>query len=350
MIVSSVIILVGLGVVFGMILGYANKKFAVKEDPRIVKVEEALAGANCGACGYPGCSVYAEAIINKGAPIDKCTPGGSETLAALAEIMGLKAGKKKIKIISYLLCQGDCELAPKKSEYVGVKSCAEAKFVGGGDKSCSFGCLGYSDCEVACPFDAIHINEKGLPIVDEERCTGCGICVNVCPQNILVLQPIDKDVLIRCKNQEVARNVLKECKIGCISCGLCEKNCPIAGAITIENNLAVMHYEECVDCGICAVVCPKHTITDKRKEERKIPVITDKCTGCTMCARVCPVDAISGKVKEQHKIDPEKCIGCLKCYDVCRFDAIELIEPRPKIIPFYKEKKYNKTTKEYVNR
>ncbi len=349
-ILTSIVILVSLGIIFAIILGVANKLFHVEEDPRIEQIENVLSGANCGACGYAGCSSYAEAIVKKGAPIDLCTPGGEKTLKGIQKILGVKTGGKKQKQIAFLLCQGDCELAPKKADYSGVNTCAGAKLVGGGDKSCVYGCLGYGDCERACPFDAIHIGDKDLPIVDPDKCTGCGLCVAACPKNVLVLQPINKEVLIRCKNQEVAKDVIKECKVGCISCGLCEKNCPVDGAITIENNLAVMHYELCVDCGLCAQVCPRNTITDTRKEERKMPVINDKCVGCTLCARVCPVNVIEGKVKEKHIIDEEKCIGCLKCYDVCKFDAIDLTEMRPKNIAFYKDKKYNKERKEYINK
>jgi len=349
-ILESIMILVGLGIIFAIILGVANKLFHVEEDPRIERIEEVLAGANCGACGYAGCAAYAVAVAAGEAPIDLCTPGGEETLKGLQKILDIKSGGKKDRKIAYLLCQGDCDLAPRTAEYSGVNTCTGVKFVGGGDKSCIFGCLGYGDCEEVCPFDAIHIGDKGLPIVDIEKCTGCGLCVQACPQNTLILQSVNKKVLIRCKNQEVAKDVIKECKVGCISCGLCEKNCPIDGAITIENNLAIMHYELCIDCGLCAAVCPKNTITDSRKEERKMPVINEKCVGCTLCARVCPVNVIAGKVKEQHKIDDEKCIGCLKCYDVCKFNAIDLTEIRSKKIDYYKDKKYNKEKKEYINR
>lgn len=346
----ATLILVSLGIFFAIILGIANKLFHVEEDPRIEQIEEVLSGANCGACGYAGCTAYAEAVVNAGAPIDLCTPGGEETLTGIQKILSVKTGGKKDKNIAFLLCQGDCDLAPKKADYSGVDTCSGVKLVGGGDKSCVYGCLGYGDCERVCPFDAIHIGDKDLPIVDPKKCTGCGLCVKACPQDVLILQSIKKEVLIRCKNQEAAKDVIKECKVGCISCSLCEKNCPIDGAITIENNLAIMHYEFCIDCGLCAVVCPKNTITDKRKEERKMPVINEKCVGCTLCVRVCPVDVIAGKVKEQHKIDEEKCIGCLKCYDVCKFHAIDLTEMRLKKIEYYKDKKYNKGKKEYVNR
>ncbi|MCK4643648.1 RnfABCDGE type electron transport complex subunit B [bacterium] len=351
LILISIVVLVSLGVLFGIALGVANKVFYVKEDPRIAKIEESLPGANCGACGYPGCAAYAEAVI-KGEDIDKCTPGGKDAIAALGEVMGKKAGKQKTRKIAYLICQGDRELAPRRSEYTGVKSCAEVKLVGGGDKSCSYGCFGYGDCEDVCPFDAIHIMENGLPEVDEQKCTACGKCIVACPQNVLILQPVDKEVLIRCVNHEPAKDVMKECKVGCISCSMCFRACPIDGAITMEDNLAIMHYEECVDCGICAQVCPKNSITDKRSQERKIPVINEeKCNACTLCYRKCPVDAIiGGKPKEKHVIKEEQCIGCLKCYDVCRFDAIDLVKERPKTIEFYKDKKYNRTDGEHVKK
>ncbi len=348
MVLVSILVLCILGVLFAVLLGIANKVFHVEEDPKIAMIESALSGANCGACGYPGCSAYATAIV-AGEAIDKCAPGGQTAIEEISKIMGMKTGAKRVKNIAWLICQGDCDIAPRKSVYIGAKTCREAKAVGFGDKTCKQGCLGYGDCEAACPFDAIHIGEKMLPVIDREKCTGCGVCVKECPQNTLVLQPLSKNVLIRCINTEPAKNVIKECGIGCIGCGICEKNCPIDGAIIMGRNLAVMQYGTCVDCGICASVCPKKSITDEKKE-RYIPKITDKCTGCTLCARTCPVTVITGKIKEKHIIDPDRCIGCLKCVEVCRFEAIVPDHERPKSIPYYKERKFNVREKKEISR
>ena len=67
-----------LGAFFAYGLSIARKKFKVEEDPRIDRVEEALPGANCGACGYPGCRALADAIVKGDVEADSCPVGGSE--------------------------------------------------------------------------------------------------------------------------------------------------------------------------------------------------------------------------------------------------------------------------------
>ena len=63
-----------LGALFGFVLAYASKVFAVETDPRQDAIVEALPGANCGGCGFAGCSNYAEAVVKNGAPCNKCAP------------------------------------------------------------------------------------------------------------------------------------------------------------------------------------------------------------------------------------------------------------------------------------
>ena len=63
-----------MGIVFGVLLVVISKVFAVETDERAVKITEALPGANCGACGYAGCADYADAIVNKGAPMNALSP------------------------------------------------------------------------------------------------------------------------------------------------------------------------------------------------------------------------------------------------------------------------------------
>ena len=87
-IVFAVIVLTLLGLVGGLVLVLASRFMAVKEDPRIAEITSCLAGANCGGCGYAGCADYARAIVQDGAPIHKCAPGGDKTADAIAEIMG----------------------------------------------------------------------------------------------------------------------------------------------------------------------------------------------------------------------------------------------------------------------
>ena len=153
-----------------LVLYVASKKFAVYEDPRIAKVAEVLPQANCGGCGYPGCNGLASAIVKAGSLEGKsCPVGGQPVMEKVAAVMGLVAEAKE-PMVAVVRCNGTCANRPHINQYDGVKSCAIASALYGGETSCSYGCLGYGDCTMACKFDAIHINpETGLPEVDDEN-------------------------------------------------------------------------------------------------------------------------------------------------------------------------------------
>ena len=87
-IVLSVLVVGGAGLLIGLLLGIAGKKFEVKTDERITAVREALPGNNCGGCGYPGCDGVAEAIVNGQAPVTACPVGGAEVAKKIGKIMG----------------------------------------------------------------------------------------------------------------------------------------------------------------------------------------------------------------------------------------------------------------------
>ena len=75
-----------LGLILGLGLAVADKKFAVEKDEKLVALEEAMPGANCGGCGYAGCQAYAEAVFNGEAKPGLCSPGG-DALDALHELL-----------------------------------------------------------------------------------------------------------------------------------------------------------------------------------------------------------------------------------------------------------------------
>ncbi len=320
--IYSVLSMGGLGALLAAGLGFAAKTFKVERDERIDKIEELLAGANCGACGYAGCSSFAEAVVNGEAEPNGCPVSGDEAAVKIAKILGVETSSSEKKL-ARVLCSGGVKETTRDLEYRGIESCKAAKLVNGGEKSCQYGCLGLGDCEDACPFSAIKINDNGLPEVDDEKCTGCGECVNACPQNIITLAPESSQTHINCSSHDPGKDVRKICEPGCIGCGLCVKTCPV-DAIILENNLAVIDYEKCINCGLCAEKCPTGSInfTGKRIKEIKI---TEDCVGCTLCAKKCPVDAIEGELKKIHEIDEEKCIKCGLCYETCKVDAIMLV-------------------------
>ena len=253
-------ILAVMGAAFGLILSFAAKVFAVEKDPREEAILECLPGANCGGCGYPGCSGYAAAVVAGKAPVNACAVGEGPVAAKIAEIMG-NSNVSVVRKEAVVHCTGG-GVDVKKYEYLGIHDClAAARLPGGGPLGCDFGCLGMGTCERVCPFDAIHV-KNGVAVVDENKCKACGKCVDACPRHIISLEPFStkKHVSIPCSSKAKGPAVMKVCTNGCIGCGICAKSCP-KEAITVENNLAKIDYDKCVGCGICASKCPRHTIT-----------------------------------------------------------------------------------------
>ena len=254
-----------IALVASLVLYVASKKFAVYEDPRIAKVAELLPQANCGGCGYPGCSGLASAIVKAGSLEGKsCPVGGQPVMEKVAAVMGLVADTKE-PMVAVVRCNGTCANRPRINQYDGVKSCAIAAALYGGETSCSYGCVGFGDCTMVCKFDAIHINpETGLPEVDDEKCTACGACSKACPKGIIELRKKgvkNRRVYVRCVNKDKGALTRKACTVGCIGCGKCEKTCPF-GAITVTNNVAYLDYNKCKTCRKCVEVCPTHAIID----------------------------------------------------------------------------------------
>ena len=258
-IVLSILVVGGSGLIIGLLLGVAGKKFEVKTDERIQAVREALPGNNCGGCGFPGCDGVAEAIVAGTAPITACPVGGVETAKKIAEIMGEEL-TDTLRMTAFVKCGGSCEKVRRDYEYAGVEDCTMMAFVpNGGPKHCNYGCLGYGTCVKACQFDAIHVID-GVAAVDKEVCKGCGACVKVCPNQLIELVPYEgADYHVRCANKERGKAVMESCDAGCISCRKCEKNCP-AEAIKVTDNVAHIDYQLCVNCGKCMEECPKGCI------------------------------------------------------------------------------------------
>ncbi len=301
-------------------LGFASRTFHVEKDPRVVEANEILPGANCGACGYAGCENFAEAVVEGEAPVAGCPVGGEGVADKLADLMGAEAESAE-KQVARLLCKGIKSKTAQNASYQGIESCVAASVVGLAEKKCSYGCLGFGDCAEICPFDAIVMNDEGLPEVDEEKCTGCNNCVEECPHDLFLLGPISGKNHIRCSSHDAGKVVRKICEVGCIACTQCARVCPVE-AIEMQENLAVLDYEKCINCGLCAEKCPTDTI-DFEGEKISAIEITEDCIGCTKCAQECPVEAITGEAKEQHEIDQETCIKCGICYNVCPVDAVK---------------------------
>lgn len=256
-IVIAIAILGGLGLVFGLVLAAASKIFYVKSDPRLDQLNECLPGANCGGCGYAGCADYAKAIVENGAPTNKCAPGGAKATEAVNAIMGTESASGPA-LHAVVNCNGGNGNCGTRFEYHGIPTCAAAAAIAGGPSACAFGCLGYGDCTRACQFDAIHV-VNGSAVVDREKCTGCSACVAACPHHVISLKPMAPQPAVLCSNKDKGPAVMKACKAGCIACGMCVRNCP-QQAVTLVNNVAVIDYAKCSSCGTCVTKCPKKVI------------------------------------------------------------------------------------------
>lgn len=265
-ILIAVIVLGGIALISAVILYVCSKKFAVHEDPRIGQVSAILPGANCGGCGYPGCSGMASALV-KGADAGSidglfCPVGGSDVMGQVADLLGMAVANTEPKV-AVVRCNGTCELRPRIAVYDGLKTCTAVNSCGAGETGCGYGCLGCGDCVNACAFGAITMNqETELPEVDEEKCTSCGACVKACPRNIIELRKKgtkNRRVYVRCVNKDKGAIAMKTCKAACIGCGKCEKECKF-DAIKIENNLSYIDPEKCRLCRKCVEACPTHAI------------------------------------------------------------------------------------------
>ncbi|HNW92486.1 MAG TPA: RnfABCDGE type electron transport complex subunit B [bacterium] len=281
-----------LGVLFGVVLAVVSKKFAVETDPKVAAVTDALPGANCGACGAPGCAGYAAAVAGGTMAPDRCIPGGNAVAKTIAGIMGVAVAETE-PVRAQVICQGFDPCATDKAAWTGVRTCAAAAAVGGGPRSCRFGCIGFGDCRRACPFNAIAMHGR-TPVVTD-RCTGCGMCMAACPKGVIVLRPKDRPVHIRCRTGEPAKVSRTQCQKSCIKCKICVKACPQQAIVWMSDphdalllwadgkypslalerlhDLPVINYAKCTNCGICAQKCPRKVIVDLRAAAASAPAL-----------------------------------------------------------------------------
>lgn len=241
-ILTAVALLTGLGIFFSGILAIAYKKLKVYEDPRIDKVEEMLPGANCGACGMPGCRAFAEQVVDGRLNPGKCTVSSETGILDIAAFLGVEAGSEE-KRVARLLCAGGKNEAHSRATYSGgLSTCRGEAVVAGGTKDCNWGCLGLGDCADVCDFDAILMSDDALPVVDPDKCTACGDCVDICPKRLFELMPVSNRLIVQCKSQLEGDLATDRCSVACNACGRCVADA-IPGLIEIRSGYAQINYD-----------------------------------------------------------------------------------------------------------
>ena len=252
-VLTALVVLVLIGLVFGIILALFIHFFGVEEDQKAKEIRAALPGINCGACGFKGCNDYAEALAAGTAKPNLCVPGAEDTAKELGAILGVESEPPK-DLVAFVHCNGTCDAVAKKSAYDGVTSCKACAMLYAGPLSCRYGCLGCGDCAKVCVSHAITVI-NGVAVVNTERCVGCGLCTKECPKQIISMVPQETPAAVYCSNRDKGADARKACKNACIGCKKCEKTCPNQ-AISVVNNCAEIDYSKCTGCGACAEACP----------------------------------------------------------------------------------------------
>ena len=167
---------------------------------------------------------------------------------------------KEAKRVARLLCAGGSHVSVQRADYIGIESCAAAVAVGGGGKGCVWGCVGLADCAVACTFDAIHMNDFGLPVVEVDKCTACNDCVVACPLGLFTILPLESKLIVQCKNLLLGDDATEVCAVACNACGRCVADAA-PGLISMQNGLAVIDYSKISEANPAATArCPTNAI------------------------------------------------------------------------------------------
>jgi RnfABCDGE-type electron transport complex B subunit len=230
-----------LGFGFAVVLLIASEKLKVQQDERVEKVTAALPNINCGACGFAGCQEYAKMVVADPMLLGRCFPGGSKTMAKVAEILNLQVSNSHAPKRPIVHCRAHTADRTYLAAYAGIATCTAANALAN-VQACKFGCLGFGDCKASCKFGAINIID-GLATINYEKCTGCTACSKACPRGLIEMVPFTGDVMmtVACKSQESGKETKAFCKVGCIGCRLCTKQ---NDAFEMMKNYARLNYEK----------------------------------------------------------------------------------------------------------
>lgn len=269
---EATLFLILLGLAASVMLAIASRVFYVYEDPLVVAVTDALPGANCGGCGYAGCSAAAEAVARGEAGASVCVIGGNDTALAVAAVTGQEITEREPQLASTTCTYGVGEADPTY-QYDGALDCRAAVLLYGGSKVCPIGCLGLGTCVKVCDFDAVIIGDDNLPIFNPDKCVACGACVKACPKDIISLTSATDRI--------IDEYTVDECTAPC------QRACP--------TGIDIPAYIRAVDEG---------------RYEDGLRIIKERCPLPLVCGRICPapceLDCRRNFVDEAVGINPLK--------------------------------------------
>ena len=235
---SGIAVLTAMATAIGFLLSFALKRYPEEADTLVFAINRLLPQTQCAQCGHPGCKPYAKAIA-AGEPINRCPPGGSATIAKLANLLGVDA------------LPLDDTFGIEPADTIAVIREAE--------------CIGCTLCIQACPVDAIVGAAQHMHSVIENLCTGCDLCLEPCPVDCIDMMPVTNQprALPSHLLKPLKRQMLHE--TGCIRCGACETACPQGlqpQALFWQGNdsgaMGDLALDRCIECMLCDRACPSH--------------------------------------------------------------------------------------------
>ncbi len=216
---------------------------------------QALPLWDCARCGAADCEEHAGARHGSGTPRESCRFVDSDG----------SVDRSKTDKVAVIRCSGTDDTANDRFAYAGRASCRVAIAHYGGPRSCEAACLGFGDCAAICPHNAIEVR-NGLAAVVPERCTACGLCVDVCPKRLVELAPYGLP-FVACRSDAPPARKRADCGSGCDACRVCEHH-SMHGEFSLRGNLAVANLPTSSEWRAIASKCPRSVIRSSSESFR----------------------------------------------------------------------------------